>query len=287
MMRSRVSRGLLLPRAAVVAARGLPIDVSLTIVTVYCLELSLEVHVASPGESDGGGRRADGPRRLRRRLVPRGPGDPGAVAARRGAAQRPRRGVLYPRIVGHLAPAPAGRGLVPPPPRDRRRADRRRRCSGSACPAPARPRCRSCSPRIPNVRYLRRWESSQPCPPPSTVQGDDPRIPPERRVVGGQQAPRPDRRPRPDGVPRPDGARLQDAHLPGVRADPVVLRMAGRRRPHVHLRLRAAGAQAAAVGRADAAVAAEDARARAVPRLPRPRVPRRPLRDDPPRSRPT
>jgi hypothetical protein len=29
----------------------------------------------------------------------------------------------------------------------------------------------------PDIRYLRRWESSQPCPPPSTVQGVDPRIP--------------------------------------------------------------------------------------------------------------
>jgi hypothetical protein len=29
----------------------------------------------------------------------------------------------------------------------------------------------------PDVRYLRQWESSQPCPPPSTVQGVDPRIP--------------------------------------------------------------------------------------------------------------
>jgi hypothetical protein len=28
----------------------------------------------------------------------------------------------------------------------------------------------------PNVRYLRTWESSQPCPPPSTVRGPDPRI---------------------------------------------------------------------------------------------------------------
>lgn len=28
----------------------------------------------------------------------------------------------------------------------------------------------------PAARYLRQWESSQPCPPPSTVQGDDPRI---------------------------------------------------------------------------------------------------------------
>ena len=37
----------------------------------------------------------------------------------------------------------------------------------------------------PDVRYLRSWESGTPCPPPSTVQGDDPRIPPEaQRVVG-------------------------------------------------------------------------------------------------------
>ncbi|MCT7659438.1 sulfotransferase family protein [Mycobacterium deserti] len=40
----------------------------------------------------------------------------------------------------------------------------------------------------PDVRYLRSWESAQPCPPPSTVQGDDPRIPPELRplVVGSR-----------------------------------------------------------------------------------------------------
>jgi hypothetical protein len=31
----------------------------------------------------------------------------------------------------------------------------------------------------PDVRYLRRWESSQPCPPPSAVQGVDPRVPPD------------------------------------------------------------------------------------------------------------
>lgn len=35
----------------------------------------------------------------------------------------------------------------------------------------------------PDVRYLRSWESAQPCPPPSTVRGDDPRIPPDQRPV--------------------------------------------------------------------------------------------------------
>lgn len=37
----------------------------------------------------------------------------------------------------------------------------------------------------PDVRYLRRWESSQPCPPPSTVTGADPRIPPSAAEVVG------------------------------------------------------------------------------------------------------
>jgi Sulfotransferase family len=30
----------------------------------------------------------------------------------------------------------------------------------------------------PAIRYLHSWESAEPCPPPSTVEGDDPRIPP-------------------------------------------------------------------------------------------------------------
>lgn len=40
--------------------------------------------------------------------------------------------------------------------------------------------------RDPNIRYLHSWESARPCPPPSTIAGDDPRIPPESRplVVG-------------------------------------------------------------------------------------------------------
>ena len=37
----------------------------------------------------------------------------------------------------------------------------------------------------PDVRYLRRWESSQPCPPPSTVRGTDPRIPPDKGEMIG------------------------------------------------------------------------------------------------------
>jgi len=37
----------------------------------------------------------------------------------------------------------------------------------------------------PGVRYLRRWESSQPCPPPSTVVGVDPRVPPDKGEMIG------------------------------------------------------------------------------------------------------
>ncbi len=39
----------------------------------------------------------------------------------------------------------------------------------------------------PDVRYLRRWESSQPCPPPSTVQGTDPRIPSDKGEMVGSR----------------------------------------------------------------------------------------------------
>jgi len=40
----------------------------------------------------------------------------------------------------------------------------------------------------PGIRYLRRWESSHPCPPPSTVQGADPRIPEDEGHKVGSRA---------------------------------------------------------------------------------------------------
>ncbi len=40
----------------------------------------------------------------------------------------------------------------------------------------------------PDIRYLRRWESSQPCPPPSTVHGPDPRIPADKGNMVGSRA---------------------------------------------------------------------------------------------------
>jgi Sulfotransferase family len=40
----------------------------------------------------------------------------------------------------------------------------------------------------PGIRYLRRWESSQPCPPPSTVQGPDPRIGADEGIKVGSKS---------------------------------------------------------------------------------------------------
>jgi len=40
----------------------------------------------------------------------------------------------------------------------------------------------------PAIRYLRQWEAAQPCPPPSTVDGDDPRIDPEKMEHVGSRA---------------------------------------------------------------------------------------------------
>jgi hypothetical protein len=39
----------------------------------------------------------------------------------------------------------------------------------------------------PDVRYLRQWESSQPCPPPSTVEGPDPRITATAGQIGSKE----------------------------------------------------------------------------------------------------
>ena len=138
----------------------------------------------------------------------------------------------------------------------------------------------------PDVRYLRSWESAQPCPPPSTVVGDDPRIP-----VGAAKVLAGSRTHVPIDVHGPmeclDLMALDFksqifqafAQIPGYsgwlveRAD-FTSTYAYQRRVLKLL----------AVGRTAAAMAAEDARARAVAGLPRRRFPRCPLRDDPPRS---
>ena len=142
----------------------------------------------------------------------------------------------------------------------------------------------------PDARSLRRWEAGAPCPPPSTVDGPDPRIAEAAgragdagRALAADVGAGPGDADRARGVPGPDGARLQGPLLPGVRLRAVVLRVAARRRPDLHVPVRAPGPEAAAVGIADPAVAAEVPVAPAVARPPRRGVPRRPLRDDPSR----
>ncbi len=202
--------------------------------------------------------------------------------ARRGAPERGGRGVPVPAARGPPRPAPPGRGLVPAASRDRRGADR----GAAVRPRPAPHRLdRAVVPARPGPGHPLPAPVGVLAAVPAAVDRGRPRPahPAGGGRDGGHPRPRPHRRRGADGVPGPHGARLQDAHLPGVRPDPVVLGLAARRRPHLHLPLRAPGAEAAPVGRAGAAVAAEVAGPRAVPPLPRPRLPRRPLRDDPPR----
>jgi hypothetical protein len=40
----------------------------------------------------------------------------------------------------------------------------------------------------PGIRYLRQWEAAQPCPPPSTVEGADPRIDPAKAEMVGSKS---------------------------------------------------------------------------------------------------
>ena len=101
--------------------------------------------------------------------------------------------VLYPRIVDHLGQRLQVEDWYRRHPEIDDVDDRARRCSASGCRAPVPPRCRSCSREDPGVRSLRMWESGAPCPPPSTVEGDDPRIAADGRRRGrrsGQSRPR-------------------------------------------------------------------------------------------------
>ena len=101
----------------------------------------------------------------------------------------------------------------------------------------------------PDVRYLRRWESSQPCPPPSTVQGVDPRIPADKGEMVGTR----------DHVPGDTHGPMECHELMAldfkshifqvVCANPLVFDVVGRRgRPHPDLRLSAPGDEAAELG---------------------------------------
>ena len=110
----------------------------------------------------------------------------------------------------------------------------------------------------PGIRYLRRWESSQPCPPPSTVQGPDPRIPEDEGNKVGSRA----------HVPTGTHAPMECLELMALDFKSHIFQafaqipsysawLVEKADLHIDLRLSAAGDEAAVLGGADAAVAAE------------------------------
>ena len=107
----------------------------------------------------------------------------------------------------------------------------------------------------PDARSLRRWEAVAPCPPPSTVDGPDPRIAEAEAMQEMQEQLAPRMAALVPGSPTgPEECQdlmaldFKAALLPGVRLRALVLGVAARRRPDVHLPVRAPGAQAPAVG---------------------------------------
>ena len=102
------------------------------------------------------------------------------LAALRDEARLNDRGeaVLH-RASSGICQAAAGRGLVPAAPRDRRRAHRGA-ADRSEPAADGIDRPVVLLAQDPDIRYLRQWESSQPCPPPVDGAGPDPRIPRRR-----------------------------------------------------------------------------------------------------------
>ena len=225
----------------------------------------------------GRGAGCDRARRLRRRLVPRRAGTAGPFVAGRGLDERRGGGGRALPDREPADPPPADRGVVPPAPRDRRRADRGpadrarvapHRLDGALVPA-GRGSRRPVATRLGGEAAL-----------PAARDGRGPRSP-DRPSRGGGRPPgqarsASGRPPAVDGdgargVPGPHGPRLQGPLLPGLRLHPVVLTLAARRRPHIDLPLRAAGAEAAPVGSSGEAVAAEVPDAPPVPRPPRPR----------------
>ena len=143
--------------------------------------------------------------------------------------------VIYPRLVCHLVNRLQIEDWYRRHPETEDVADRRHHCSVWACPAPARPSCRSCWPRTRasatcasgsrRSRVRRRRQST----------GPDPRVPALTARAGRHEGARPHRRQRADGVPGPHGAGLQDADVPRLRSHPHLRRMGYRCRPHVHL----------------------------------------------------
>ena len=132
----------------------------------------------------------------------------------------------------------------------------------------------------PEVRYLRMWESGQPCPPPSTVDGPDPRIGHTGLDEAGTKA----------HVPADEHGPMECLELMSLDFKSQIFQAfaqipsysewfvdADLTSAYLYERSRV---EAPAVGGTTATVAAQVARARAVARCTRPRVSGRAVRDD-------
>ena len=134
-------------------------------------------HLSLGGDDDNtrgshrDGPNRDGTRRLRRRLVPRRPRHPRAGAARRGAAQRRSASIALPRLIVNLLsqrlqiedwyrrhPEIDDEPIEAP-------------LIGLGLPRTGSTALSFLLAEDPHARSLRRWEATQPCPPPSTVDG--------------------------------------------------------------------------------------------------------------------
>ena len=98
------------------------------------------------------------------------------------------KGYVYPRIIGHLSQRLQVEGWYRRHP-EINEVPVRAPLFGLGLPRTGSTALSFLLAQDPDVRYLRSWESAQPCPPPSTVAGDDPRIPPgEVEVLAGSRA---------------------------------------------------------------------------------------------------
>ena len=142
----------------------------------------------------------------------------------------------------------------------------------------------------PARRSLRTWEAGAPCPPPeSATEHTDPRIAQTQagidftnQMFPGFAGMIPTSATGPQECLSAHGTRLPIAHLRGHGPDPQLPRLAARLRHGAGLPVPPAGAEAVAVALPARAMVAQDPGPHVVDRCPRRRVPRRPVRHDPP-----
>ena len=215
-------------------------------------------------------------------------------------AGRPRRrstswasAAMTDQIVGYLVNRLEVEQWYARAPRDRRPGDRRPAVRARACPAPGRPRSSFLLAQDPARRSLRVWEAATPCPPPETAtEHTDPRIAEAQAGIDftnemfpGFAGMLPTAADGPQECLLLMALDFRSLIFEGMALHPELQRVAAAVRHGAGLPVPPAGAEAAPVALPARPVVAEDAGAHALDRRARRRVPRRPVRDDPPRRR--